>query len=381
MKSTNSMTVNNSVQSVYPLRNKFTNLLFKAGLTGNSLDNAFMVSEHMNKASLLKKLWALSFVKSQEWALNSFNLTCQQEYTGIFDAYVPSELVIPFRNELRFQYTQAHKDFLTITSSYEEYAQIFEQFIKDMGMDKILSAGIMIKVLDFLSIHLWRNPIYVEKTFNLLKSNKDNYIYGGLKNIGLNHNEALTLNIRAKAIANLLENIQKIAMENKELALSYEIFSMTEDYKPQSNNWNTPLAHLGDMLKENGYELPDGPDESDVLSTTFASTANLETTNETDQKTMTGTAIPTLVGTVSDMSDDTTDSTTEEFSSTPNIVEPNLDDAFKPVTAHEVLQNMDVLKEFIRVAEEVAYAGFSVKEVLEKQSAIRKLLDGFEALS
>lgn len=358
MKSTDSMTANNSVQSVYPLRNKFTNQLFKAGLTGNSLDNAFMVAEHMNKASLLKKLWALSFVKSQEWALNSFNLTCDQNYTGIFDAYVPNVLVIPFRDELRFQYTQAHKDFLAINSSYEDYAQIYEQFLKEMGMDKILSVGIMIKVLDFLAIHLWRNPIYVEKTFNLLKSDKDNYIYGGLKNIGLNHNEALTLNIRAKAIANLLENIQKIAMENKELALSSEIFSMTEDYKPQWNNWNTPFSNLGNMLKENGFELPDepngtdnGPDESDGPD---------EHDDTTD-----GTA---------------DDNTAEEVSSTPNMVEPKLDDAFKAVTPQEVLQNMDVLKEFIRAAEEVAYAGFSVKEVLEKLSAIRKLLDGFEAL-
>lgn len=358
MNLSNAMTVNNSVQSVYPLRSKFTNLLFKAGLTGNSLDNAFMVAEHMNKASLLKKLWALSFVESQEWALNSFNLTCQKEYTGIFDAYVPSELVIPFRNELRFQYTQAHKDFLAINSSYEEYAQIFEQFVKDMGMDKILSAGIMIKVMDFLALYLWRNATYVEKTIFLLKSNKDNCIHGGLKNIGLNRNEALALNSRAMAIANLLENIRMIAIENKELALSSEIFSMTEDYKPQCNNWNTPFSNLGNMLKENGFELPDepngtdnGPDESDGP----------------------------------DEHDDTTDgtagdNTAEEVSSTPNMVEPKLDDAFKDVTLQEVLQNMDVLKEFIRAAEEVAYAGFSVKEVLEKLSAIRKLLDGFEAL-
>lgn len=370
MKSTNSMTVNNSVQSVYPLRSKFTNLLFKAGLTGNSLDNAFMVAEHMNKASLLKKLWALSFVESQEWALNSFNLTCQKEYTGIFDAYVPSELVIAFRNELRFQYAQAHRDFLAINSSYEEYAQIFEQFVKDMGMDKILSAGIMIKVMDFLALYLWRNATYVEKTIFLLKSNKDNCIHGGLKNIGLNRNEALALNSRAMAIANLLENIRMIAIENKELALSTEVFGMTEDYKPQRNSWNTPLANLGDMLKQNGYELPDGPDEPD-------STANLESTDVT----VTGTAIPTLVGTVSDMPVGTTDSTAEEVSSTPNIVEPKLDDAFKIVTPEEVLKNTYVLKEFIRASEEVAYAGFNVKEVLEKQSAIRKLLDGFEALS
>lgn len=130
------------------------------------------------------------------------------------------------------------------------------------------------------------------------------------------------------------------------------------------------MANLGDMLKQNGYELPDGPDEPD-------STANLESTDVT----VTGTAIPTLVGTVSDMPVGTTDSTAEEVSSTPNIVEPKLDDAFKIVTPEEVLKNTDVLKEFIRAAEEVAYAGFNVKEVLEKQSAIRKLLDGFEALS
>lgn len=373
MKLSNAMTVNNSVQSVYPLRSKFTNLLFKAGLTGNSLDNAFMVAEHMNKASLLKKLWALSFVESQEWALNSFNLTCDQNYTGIFDAYVPNVLVIPFRNELRFQYTQAHKDFLAINSSYEEYAQIFEQFVKDMGMDKILSAGIMIKVMDFLALYLWRNATYVEKTIFLLKSNKDNCIHGGLKNIGLNRNEALALNSRAMAIANLLENIRMIAIENKELALSTEVFDMTEDYKPQRNSWNTPLANLGDMLKQNGYELPDGPGEPDI-------TANLETTDVKSNEPVTGTAIPTLVGTVSDMPVGTIDSTVEEVSSTPNIVEPKLNDAFKAITPQEVLQNMDVLKEFIRAAEEVAYAGFSVKEVLEKQSAIRKLLDGFEAL-
>lgn len=358
MKLSNAMTVNNSVQSVYPLRSKFTNLLFKAGLTGNSLDNAFMVAEHMNKASLLKKLWALSFVESQEWALNSFNLTCDQNYTGIFDAYVPNVLVIPFRNELRFQYTQAHKDFLAINSSYEEYAQIFEQFVKDMGMDKILSAGIMIKVMDFLALYLWRNATYVEKTIFLLKSNKDNCIHGGLKNIGLNRNEALALNSRAMAIANLLDNIRMIAIENKELALSTEVFGMTEDYKPQWNNWNTPFSNLGNMLKENGFELPDepngtdnGPDESDGPD---------ERDDTTD-----GTA---------------DDNTAEEVSSTPNMVEPKLDDAFKAVTPQEVLQNMDVLKEFIRAAEEVAYAGFSVKEVLEKLSAIRKLLDGFEAL-
>lgn len=377
-----------SVKSAYPLRNKFVKLLNEAGMAENSLDDAFVIAEYMSPDSLLKKLWGLSFSSSQESVLYDLKLVSREYYANTSNTYIPAELVIPFRNELRFQYTLAHKDFLTINeASCREYSPIFEQFVKEMGMDKILSAGLMILVLDFLALHLWKDEHYVEKTLFLLKSSNKKYIHGGLKNIGLTQNEARELSTRSIAIAKLMDGIKFLGIKNGALPLSNEIFLNFEGYKPESRNWTTPMANLADKLKENGIDLPDEaqPDEIDKADETDEQESHgIEVLNSESSSVEIKDTVPSISGTIAEDFDGSADYISEEFSLEPDIVNPrttNLENSFTAVTPMAVLQNMDVLKEFIHATNEVAYAGFSVKEVLEKISAIRKLLDGFEALS
>lgn len=377
-----------TAKSAYPLRNKFVKLLHTAGMTENALDDVFVMTEHMSSDSLLKKLWSLSFSSSQESVLYDFKLVSKEYYANSSSTYIPAELIIPLRNELRFQYTLVHKDFLTINeATCKAYAPIFQDFVKEMGMDKILSAGLMILVLDFLTLNLWKTPTFVEKTLFLLKSSNGSYVHGGLRNIGLTQNEAQELSSRATAISKLMENIKSIAIKACTLPLSTEIFVDSVSYKPQSPNWTTPMARLGSMLRERGINLPDEPQtdgtENTAESDELESHENQLFYAENSSAEINAT-VPTIIGTIAENSEGNSDNTPQEVSSTPNIISPrtnNLENAFRAVTPQEVIQNMDILKEFIHVADEVAYAGFSVKEVLEKLSAIRKFLDGFEALS
>lgn len=376
-----------STNSAFPLRSKFIKLLHEAGIAENSLDDAFVQIELMSSDALLKILWDLSFSESQESALNELNLVSKEDYVSTHKAYIPQELVIPFRNELRYQYSLIYTDFLTFnTNSLTEYAPIFEQFVKEMGMDKILSSGLAIMVFNFLSTYLWKDESYVDKAIFLLNSHNDNFIHGGLRSIGLNRNEAQELSHRAKAIAKLIDAVKSIAKKNSILPLVNEFFINSISYENQSRNWTTPMANLATMLKDKGFDLPDDvqPDETNVAvepdKMKSHETDVLDAKNSSAETRIT---VPTIVGIIAEDSDDTADSKSKEFSSTPNTVNPrtiNQENTFKAVTPLEVLQNMAVLKEFIHVADKVTNTGFNVKEVLEKLSAIRKILDGFEAL-
>lgn len=321
-------------KSSYDLRSRFVSQLQSAGLRENTLDHAFSSAEYMGKSWLLKRLWALSFPESAEWALNSFSLTGYKQQEELYDAVIPSELVIPFRNELRYQYTLVHKDFLKIADN--EYARPFGQFIQELGMDKILSAGIFMRIVDFLSKNIWLNSSLVEKTIHLLKSSKINYRYGGLKNIGLRHHEIMALLDKSEAIAALLKKVFEISISKQEVILPSDIF-VQEDVDEQSTDvdedWSTPFAHLDTLVKENNYKL-----------------SNFSEQNEQEEE----------------------ECTSEETPVTNSL---------KVLTPADVIMHQDVLHEFICVTEKIRSLGFNPKEVLEKLSALHKLLEGFSELS
>ena len=138
---------------------------------------------------MLNTLWKMSFSFSMEQALNQLYVTTyktpQDENSMVL---IPNEFIYSLRNALRHQYTLVHREFLSIPD--DEHTEYFEQFLQSMEMDKILSTVIYTKVSRFLAKYSTPSSTsIISKTIYLLKSNLENFRYGGLRNIGFNHFE------------------------------------------------------------------------------------------------------------------------------------------------------------------------------------------------
>ena len=317
-------------KSTYSLRNKFLKQLVKAGLATDALDDAITIANDMDETTMLNTLWAMSFSFSMEQALNQLHVTTNEALEGDGMVLVPSEFVYSLRNELRYQYTLVHQGFLSVPD--DEHAECFEQFLKSMGMDKILSTVIYKKVSRFLAKYF--SPYgtgLVPKTIYLLKSDFANFRYGGLSNIGFIHFESKELLDRTEAIANLLKSLFE-AISPKD----------TSSESVSSQMRHRPFEDLDKMLEESGFTFP------------------TEETNEIPVQPEEG------------------DGSAENVSIEP--VEHTSPDV-PTVTSIDVIQNQDLFKQFIRGYDDISQAGFDVNEVIEKLDAIRNLLLSYDALS
>lgn len=304
-------------KSKYPLRTKFASKLKGVGLAEDAMDNAIDIALGMTNEELLNSLWEMSFPESQLRALNRFGITTDDDKSNKDGkTCIPSDFVPFLRNELRFQYTRIYPSFLAIPDV--KYANSFKQFLKKMAMDKVLSAGIFEKVFDFLSRNFSTDHSFVEKTIYLLKSDRENYRYGGLINIGFRTEEAKSLLDKAPDIASLVENISKVMEESLPQHLTSGAYQ------------NLPFKGLDEMLKAKGIEVIDPS---------------------------TAVAIPT-----------------EESSKPPEK------DVHNNISLREILENLELFNRFTRVANEVISAGFSPEAVLAKMEGIQKILDGVTAL-
>lgn len=217
-----------ATKSIYHLRGKTLNLLRNAGLADNALDDGIHAFLPKNTSDAVKILWSMSFESSMVWALSQLGISTEKNSNWHAKIQISSSLVKCFRNELRYQYKQDHPDFLQVPN---EFSEPFDEFIKKMGMDTILSFGIFQKLYDFINRNHVTNTYLVDKTIHLLESKWENYRYGGLKNIGLTDGEANELLNKAKDIANLADEILKRIDNNvpqSEVVVESEVPTLTE---------------------------------------------------------------------------------------------------------------------------------------------------------
>lgn len=145
---------------------------------------------------------------------------------GLNQEIISPENVSKLRDELRHQYEKLHNGYLTVDVS-DECIPAFE------ALSKKASPITASMVNELCSYRLHGRD--VPRALFLLKSDKENFFFGGICDIGFNTKEAEYLKPFHMEIHNLLK-----AMYDCQ----------------QDASKNTPLDKLGSMVKEAGIELP-----------------------------------------------------------------------------------------------------------------------------
>lgn len=312
--------------SSYNLRNKFKDQLKKVGLSENYFDHSFDIAMKMSKETFKTLLWNMSFEESSDRALESLGLSTSKKE----DFY--KDLVIPLRNELRFQYTNMGEDFLN-PSFAPDFEQVFAKFSKRFGEDKILVNGIWEIALNFVS---YTSSEQIERVVFLLKSKEhENFQFGGLKAIGLKDYEVSTLLPKAEVIGTFISEMYQVVLENGYSPVQTEGQDVTKSFA-------SPFSNLDKMLEEKGINLPD---ESCVESSTpKEQEADSGNTTQTQSVKNPGPALE---------------------------VKPISPEVFK------IIKNADLVDDFLVIYQEIESAGLDIQYLISKRYAVQELLDGF----
>ena len=180
-------------------RNKFLKKLSETGVAESIIATAFSVAMGMDENPFFWLLWKLCFEPCKEKALGQLWLTTNVDSASENLEFIPDELVRPLRNELRYQYQQVHKSFL------EGYDSNNEELYKAMEQDIILTAGICRRLFKYLMTH--KSLEDRSKVIFLLNSDKENNVFGGLREIGFTKAEAEVFLPKAGVIASTFEKM------------------------------------------------------------------------------------------------------------------------------------------------------------------------------
>ena len=180
-------------------RTKFLKKLSETGVAESIIAMAFSVAMEMDENPFFWLLWKLCFEPCKEKALGQLWLTTNVDSASEGLEFIPDELVRPLRNELRYQYQQVHKSFL------KGYDSNNEELYNAMGKDIILTAGICRRLFKYLMTH--KSPEDRSKVIFLLNSDKENNVFGGLREIAFTKAEAEVLLPKAGVIASAFEKM------------------------------------------------------------------------------------------------------------------------------------------------------------------------------
>lgn len=210
-------------------RTKFLDKLSKTGVTEEIIAMVFAIAMKMDENPFFWLLWKLSFDVCKEKALNELGFTADESSTGEDLKFIPNELVMPLRNELRYQYQRLHEDFLW------EYDSKNEELYNAFGKDIILTAGICKKLYKYIKNH--RNVDARNKVIFLLQSGKENFVFGGLKELGFTNAEAEVIWNKADVIASVFKQMvdkdsaYETYLDSIGKPMTYKPFEALEDYE------------------------------------------------------------------------------------------------------------------------------------------------------
>lgn len=183
---------------VVKFRTKFLDKLSKTGVAEEIIAMAFAIAMKMDENPFFWLLWKLSFDVCEEKALNELKLTTDETIVNDELRVIPDELVQPLRNELRYQYQQVHEKFL---SGYDSEEELYNA----TGKDIILTAGIIKRLYKYIKNQ--RNLDKRNRVIFLLQSGKENFVFGGLKELGFSNAEATVLSPMAGVIASIFKKM------------------------------------------------------------------------------------------------------------------------------------------------------------------------------
>lgn len=333
------MSVQNE-KSRYNLRSKFKLQLERFSLSENFFDSCFDSAISMSSNMLKKKLWDMSFNESVDGVLKFFGLSVNEGGDG--SKRINPELVLPLRNELRWQYTtNIDKNFLKPSFSLPCYEEAYTKFSKEFGTDQILKSGIITYLEIFLRLD---DRSLTEKTIYLLKSKRENFIYGGLRNIGMKSYEANLFISKGEVIGNFISECYLLSEENGGSIMEDNVTSQVEATTA------SPFANLGHLLKDKGIELPE-----------FCEEENPSESSQTEES---------------------VSQHTQELDKTPELPEDekNLEVAPIPEVLEQIMGNAALVDDFINIYDEVVKAGLDVNYLISKRDAVKTLLDGYFGL-
>lgn len=321
-------------------RNKFASKLPEE-LT-ETVTEAIRQVNSLSPQKALDTLWSLTC--NPEETLQRLGMTTDKALSEGEDSLlrlpklIPEELIIPLRNELRYQRTCVDKSFGKITVS-DSLKDAFDAFYDAISQDDITALAVLNNCQKF--VHHFDDRA-MNRCIALLSSNKENFVFGGLRTIMFDFNEANYLLPFAEAIKHLLN-------------------TMYEDHL-QERRGNSPFACLASMLdgmnaEEETEQPSDIPFEENVVATDSSDVPSEENAVETAE-------IPC---------------TTEEETATEEG--PTKEDISKQtVSALNIAANAKLFGDFLNAYNRLKDANFDPEEVISKMDAISSILESFKAL-
>lgn len=222
---TTSVNANNTSISSIQFRSKFKNLVTDENrqIITSVFEDFCQLDPTTDEARDI--LWGLTYSYSSSCAiLKRFGLDCKE-----CNEFLDSENILKLRDELRHQYERINKGYLLSDVSQECLSE-FNEFVKKAD---IITASV---VYEHCLYHLSLDDVV--RTLFLLKSDMENYYFGGIRNLGFTSQETEYLKRFSNLIYNLLKVMSDYMKNNKnnecapELPFTFDI-STAETVQPE----------------------------------------------------------------------------------------------------------------------------------------------------
>lgn len=152
---------------------------------------------------------------------------------------VDGSKIATLANELRYQYQKMHPTFLQFQCNDERYIEKLNALKKCMSNNPVL----FFRAAEFCE-RVSKTKPQADYCIKLMRSEKANEQFNGLRNMGHNKMFAALLEPYSRQIADLLESMSKVHEEDKLLMAEPNLGSM-------------PFAGLAEMLQNEGITLSD----------------------------------------------------------------------------------------------------------------------------
>lgn len=268
--------------------------------------------------------------------------TPENEVTAGNVIIIPEDLILPWRDELRYQRKNFHKDFLEITISQN----CEEAYTALLNSSDAVIAAIVYKMC--YKLCMYSIDADIERSLYLLNSSKDENIFGGIRSLHFNREEALVLKKYAPKISNLLDALWKDQVEQKKLET------------------NKPLAK---QLEAWCQTHPLTDDANDASLGVTSDEVTIEASNEVPAETsgkenLTSYEIPE-------------EEMPFQFSANPT----EMLDFEKNLNPQNILEDAGLFETFVEAYHQLKKAGYDTQKVVDKMEAIVKILEASRILN
>lgn len=274
-----------------------------------------------------KILWYMTYNPSEIFKL--FGLQISNPESKEHDENItifPEDLIIPWRDELRYQRQKFYEDFLKITFS----KSCEEAYTALLNSSDAVIATVVYKMCSKLC--MYSTDVEIERSLYLLNSSKDENVFGGIRSLHFNREEALFLKKYASKISNLLDALWKEQIEQKKLETNRPLAKQLEAWcqkHPLTDDANDTCSEV----------------TSDGVTSTDTSTSNVE--------------MPSM-----------------ETSNPAEML-----DSEKILSPQNILEDAELFETFIGVYHQLKEVGYEPQKVVGKMEAIVKILEASKILN